>query len=99
MVKYSEVIALGDRAELIVSSEDINYVFTKLEKDICFLWVKTDSNQANTREELYRELHGLRALQRRLKQYVTDAKKAKEAVRIASTERTPSSSVFAEAGK
>lgn len=78
--KTRAAILRGDRTAEWYNTEAVQIVFREIEEDICVLWTKTASDQDNERERLYREMHGLRALRRRILKIIDDGKKAKAKV-------------------
>ncbi len=80
MDKLKAAITRGQRTAEWYENERVQQVFKELEEDICVLWTKTASDQDEERERLYREMHGLRALRRRILKIIDDGKKAKARV-------------------
>lgn len=74
--KTRKAILRGEQTANWLANTQVQRVFSELEEDIAILWAKTASDQDNERERLYREMHGLRALKRRILKIIDDGKKA-----------------------
>ena len=79
--EIKNAIARGNRTEKLYRNRDVQHVFAELKEDICILWIKTPSDQDEERERLYREMHGLKALERRIIKIINDGKKAQESIK------------------
>jgi len=71
-----EAIQRGARTERWMKQKEVQRVFQELGEDIASLWTKTLSDQGEERERLYREIHGLGALRKRILKIIDDGKKA-----------------------
>lgn len=78
--KLRATILRGERTGEWYAKDQVQKVFQEIEEDIALLWAKTASDQDDERERLYREMHGLRALKRRILKIIDDGKKAKARV-------------------
>lgn len=74
--KTHNAILRGEQAANWMANAQVKAVFADLEEDIALLWARTASDQDDERERLYREMHGLRALKRRILKIIDDGKKA-----------------------
>jgi len=75
--KLRQDIARGERARRVIEDEEVMLALEEVRKDIYLLWEKTCSDQSDEREMLYREIHGLKALQHRMVTIVANGTKAK----------------------
>ena len=57
-------------------------MFLQIEDKITELWANSKSDEADYREECYRELRGLRSLKARLKRWIDDGIKAEEQLNL-----------------
>ena len=60
-------IDTGRKAELLLNDEIFTNAIDEVMKEVTILWMGTTSEDAEGREALYRELHGLKAVIARLK--------------------------------
>lgn len=88
--KLKEAIIRGERTARWLEETEVQRVFDELTDDIAVLWSSTKSDQDDERERLYREMHGLRALRKRILQIIQDGKKAAIEVENSGSQRTPS---------
>lgn len=70
-------IARGERTRKWYENREVKRVFSEIKEDIFILWEKTASDQEVERERLYREIHGLKALEKRISKIVDNGVKAK----------------------
>ena len=80
MDKVKEAIRRGERTKRWFEDQEVQKVFKELGEDIVVLWTKTASDQDDERERLYREMHGLTALRRRILKIIEDGRKAEHEV-------------------
>lgn len=73
--KRKAAILRGERTSRWLEESEVQRVFTELAEDIAAFWANTASDQDEERERLYREMHGLRALRKRILQVVHEGKK------------------------
>lgn len=78
MRNLTEIAARAQRTKIWFEYEEVQIIFDELEVDILTMWVQSASDDADGREMLYREIHGLRALKERIKKIIAAGKKAEE---------------------
>lgn len=75
--QLKEAVRRGEAVERFLESEHVSGLWTIIEADLYGMWAATRSEGTDKREELYRELHGLKALQARLRRMAQEGRKAR----------------------
>lgn len=78
--KAKSAIIRGEKVDKWYKNREIQRIFAELREDIAILWMKTASNQEEERERLYRESHGLQAIEKRIQKIISEGKKAKASI-------------------
>ena len=75
-ISLKRAMAQGEQAARTLEAH--RDLWAELEADIWKMWKASKSDDKDGREDLYRELHGIKAVQARLKRIVDHGKKAEE---------------------
>lgn len=73
-VALKRAIQRADKTQKLI--ETYRDAWKELEADIWRMWTQTKSEDKETREDLYREYHGVKAVQAKFQRIVNDGKKA-----------------------
>jgi hypothetical protein len=65
--ELKQAVSRGAAVEQFLDSSHVKDLWSTIEAEICQMWATTKSDAVEKREELYRELHGLRALKAKLR--------------------------------
>ncbi|MDX1300205.1 MAG: hypothetical protein R3260_18485 [Pseudomonas sp.] len=76
MDKLKQTIIKGKQIKELLENDDVRAAWEDVQADIVKMWMATKTGEQETREALYREVHGLKALQARLQRWVNEGKKA-----------------------
>lgn len=78
MDKLKFAIHRADRVQRFLEQQETKDALHDIEQDIIGLWTQSKTEEKETREDLYRELWGLRALKARFKRWINEGVKARE---------------------
>ena len=78
-IALQRAVQKADKTQRVIDAH--KEVWDELDADIWRMWRATKSADKDTREDLYREHHGIQAVQARLQRVVNEGKRAEEELR------------------
>lgn len=81
LLSFAECIARGHRAQSFIDSEEYRLAIENTVKILAYHWVDTDAGDVEEREQIYRQLTALVAVDQQLSLLVEDGQLAEAAQR------------------